>query len=320
MDDYSVARRKSSKRQRLGEAGLARSSAGTNPVAEVSILATWLLLQFCWGTMSPQTLQVIAKKAMEDVKKVGGQAELLADLSMLSKLGAEGHYENNVHRDLMVKLVTRSKICEQFYFQLPLKGYGYIRSAMLLPHELFSSIYHNYDLAWKQIMCPGVEALTTFWNGVAGHPALDGHPIKNGGPEWMSKTVPLSLHGDGTPITGRGKSWSSQSTIFSMTSMMCSGTTKLTQLYIYQVFDNLITEGTLERAFEIMAWSFYYLYLGVWPTKHWDSNQRCVCLFLCLLSLLVLKKYDSNVFLCLQYVLCTGMTKTLKKEGGQENH
>jgi len=47
----------------------------------------------------------------------------------------------------------------------------------------------------------------------------------------FSVAVPVSLHGDGVPITGAGKAWVKMCTAFSWASMMASGSTvKLLQV------------------------------------------------------------------------------------------
>ena len=44
-------------------------------------------------------------------------------------------------------------------------------------------------------------------------------------PRGESKTVPLALHGDGTPVSGIGKAWSRLMDIYSFTSLMAAGAT-----------------------------------------------------------------------------------------------
>ena len=81
---------------------------------------------------------------------------------------------------------------------------------MLLPHELFASLYHDYPQAFEKNILPGFpdesQKLETFWQSVHNHPSLQQHPLKTR-PEYWQKAVPLGIHGDDVPITGMGKTW-----------------------------------------------------------------------------------------------------------------
>ena len=178
------------------------------------------------------------------------------------------------------------------------KGMGSVSTEVYLPHEVFASIYTNYPAAFRKIFASDKEECEHFWTAVEDHPALVGHPIKDV-PNWQSKTVPLSLHGDGTPIAGRGKSWSKQMTFWSMASLLVQSSTKLSQVYLYSLFDKLMLSpgdtvppgattapgATVARAMKLLAWSFYYLYLGIYPTCPFESeepNLSCALSVFCL--------------------------------------
>ena len=144
-------------------------------------------------------------------------------------------------------------------------------------------MYTNYPEAFSKIFL-GVHEIvdvqgcgskcTQFWDCVQGHPCLK--PLKHKlTPDWKRCTIPFSLHGDGTPITGRGKSWAKQHTIFSMASMLTKGCTQNSQLMLLGIWDNLIKEGSVHTATEILAWSFYHLYKGVWPTTPPNGKEKC---------------------------------------------
>ena len=178
------------------------------------------------------------------------------------------------------------------------KGIGTVSTDMFLPHEVFAEVYSHYPAAFRKIFASDKEECEHFWTAVEDHPALVGHPIKDV-PNWQSKTVPLSLHGDGTPIAGRGKSWSKQMTFWSMASLLVQSSTKLSQVYLYSLFDKLMLPpgatvppgattapgATVARAMKLLAWSFYYLYLGIYPTCPFESeepNLSCALSVFCL--------------------------------------
>ena len=93
-------------------------------------------------------------------------------------------------------------------FKAPL---GDRTQSLLLPHEMFASIYEHYPHAWTQNIIPDEETLGTFWDSVAAHPQMAGHPIA-ARPDFRSRCIPLGLHGDDVPITGLGKIWVSKMT------------------------------------------------------------------------------------------------------------
>ena len=83
--------------------------------------------------------------------------------------------------------------------------------------------------------------------------------------------VPISFHGDDVHITGVGKSWCQQMTVFSWTSLTGQGSTKESQYFIYGVFDKLRAinenqqEDTLGVFFQQLIWSLHWLLEGKWP-------------------------------------------------------
>ena len=67
-----------------------------------------------------------------------------------------------------------------------------------LPHELFSSIYHNYKSAWQQVIMPGQNYLDRFWQAAKNLPQWADHPLAR--ERSLARLLPLSIHGDETPI------------------------------------------------------------------------------------------------------------------------
>ena len=84
--------------------------------------------------------------------------------------------------------------------------------SLLFPHEMFASIYEHYPHAWTQNILPDAETLGIFWDSMAAHPQMVGHPIA-ARPDFRSRCIPLGLHGDDVPITGIGKIWVSKMTL-----------------------------------------------------------------------------------------------------------
>ena len=94
--------------------------------------------------------------------------------------------------------------------------------------------------------------------------------------DFKSKCIPLTVHGDGTPMTGIGKAWGKSIDVWSWTSMLHKGPSALTMFLIYAVQAGLrcadAGRNTLDVVFRKMAWSFNALYSGMWPTHDWDNK------------------------------------------------
>ena len=151
--------------------------------------------------------------------------------------------------------------------------YNKLVQMMLLPHLVFSQIYHCYKSAWDTIICPSQDQLKTFWKLQKKHPAYPGHPVLGGNPQFATKLVPLALHGDGTPVLGIGKVWSRQLTTWSWNSLLGMGSTKSMQMQVWPCFDETMASTTLAEFWQILAWSFKWLQLGVFPDADHLGNK-----------------------------------------------
>eukprot|EP00969_Alexandrium_andersonii_P190039 8396373-Alexandrium_andersonii.AAC.1 len=94
------------------------------------------------------------------MKNGQGQSELEA----LASLGSSGKYSNHCHGDLVKKLVHPPWMEQVYHIGLPLKKLGktmcgVFQQCMLLPHILFSLLYHHYPDAWKASVCPSTAKL-----------------------------------------------------------------------------------------------------------------------------------------------------------------
>lgn len=267
--------------------------AGTAKQKFSSSLAFILIMKFCWGSFSPQLVQELALAGWQDVQKGREAAAKMDELEVLSKLGSAGRLSNNCHRDIMNFLGPKSFLPQPFLVKVPMKGHSQpVQTAFLLPHQMFSHIFSNYPKHFQDQLCQSTGHLRKFWAECGEHPCMKDHPIKSK-PDWQASTVPILLHGDGTPVTGRGKTWSKQMTVFSWSSILSRGTCKETQIYTYSVFDKLIKKGTgsyngtIDVVFKVLRWSFQALYQGVHPLRDWQGNESLVynklsCYHVCL--------------------------------------
>ena len=89
--------------------------------------------------------------------------------------------------------------------------------------------------------------------------------------------IPISMHGDATPASGAGKSWSKMMDIWSWSSMLTSSPSRLNSYLIFCIHacfrDAAADHNTLDVIFRKMAWSFKACYTGKWPTRDWNNKE-----------------------------------------------
>ena len=90
----------------------------------------------------------------------------------------------------------------------------------------------------------GDQKVWEFWQAMtaAEHPALDEHPLVTK-ESFQTKVVPLSLHGDGVPVSGVGKAWSQSVDCYSFSSLLSSGSTIFSNYVIFFIHKMLKVSG-----------------------------------------------------------------------------
>ena len=146
---------------------------------------------------------------------------------------------------------------------------------MLLPHTLFAAIYEHYPVMWEKIVYGSEQKCKDFWHAVRGSPQFHSHPVEFRD-NYTTKCIPLKIHGDGTPITGLGKSWGNLADIFSASSLLTYGLTVLRSLMMFLMFQHLICREpgncTLNTASKMLIWSFKACWEGKDPKFDWDGK------------------------------------------------
>ena len=153
------------------------------------------------------------------------------------------------------------------------------------PHAFFAWFYHNRRPHFVKQFLGGDEtggALKSFWSEVIARkdPRLEGHDFKSRPPNWQLKAVPGSLHGDAVPCVQVGKPNTKSYDCYSMQGTLGKGPTLEQKHYIMGFFslsevheDELEpgAGGTMHATFTHLLWSFWFLYLGIWPTVQPDG-------------------------------------------------
>ena len=124
-----------------------------------------------WGAMSPQMLQKNMVLLEEDLSNMAHDALDVSGIRKLAGLGSRGIHSNNVWRDLVALLPT-PKLPKLHYIFLPMRhnvlGRFSKNVPMILPHELFSTIYHHYPVMCDKLVYGSAETCQNFWRSVGG--------------------------------------------------------------------------------------------------------------------------------------------------------
>ena len=147
---------------------------------------------------------------------------------------------------------------------------------VLLPHELFATLYEHHHHQFITHLCGGgVQNITEFWQAMSSHPGYQSHPVRARS-DHQTRCVPISIHGDGVSISGVGRSWAKSVDVYSWSSMLSNTSTKLSNYLIYILYWKLVSPNEHFNGFQkflrLLTWSLYWLMLGRWPSR--DAYDR----------------------------------------------
>ena len=200
MSEPPKKKRKGGQRQRILKCREERGESHGKP-SLTSALGQYLVESWTLGSMSPQQVQRIANLAIQDYKNAAGSTTTnLRDLEKLARLGDFGAAANNVHRDLMAFVGDMTCVAATKAFILPFKDTESLQH-ILLPHEVFASLYRHYEKAWLKTMVGyEVSNLPAFWLGAQNHPCFEASPLQEEPSGWQKWCVPA-------PCMGMGSQW-----------------------------------------------------------------------------------------------------------------
>ena len=143
-----------------------------------------------------------------------------------------------------------------------------------LPHEVFAGIWEKYPKVFRECYSgdPGDSGrgkagdLRRFWKQARNLDQWKCHPLKDLTLDQLEKVIPI-VHGDETPITGRGKIWSSSAVVFSWSSMLSN-------------FSGFGTKATCLRLLHMFSVSLEHLCIDS-PLFQKPSHALCVCVCAC---------------------------------------
>ena len=178
------------------------------PVSEVASLC---LGEWSWGLMPASKIQRINAACKADNDNRGLESH--PEVCKLASLGSSGHNPQNCTRDLVKHCLKHPRLAEalsSFKVKLKLRALKIVqrRQRILLPHKLFALIYEHHRENFTQAILGGsADRVRQFWEKMAeNHPGYAAHELRDRN-DHMTRCVPLSLHGDGVPISGQGRTY-----------------------------------------------------------------------------------------------------------------
>ena len=278
-DDLSH-RSKGGVRQRLADAKRQKLDMG-----KPSKLYMFLVRLWAWGTISPQLMQKIASRAEEDMEHYkitnGRFTEVFEDLSFLSCLGTNGANPGNMNRELNTR-INVNDYAEAKQCTIPMKAYNApetswynSQQSVFMPHDVFATLYHNNQSAFRKHILPDTRPLRAFWDSQANSPLLAGHPML-GVANWRNRAIPLAIHGDAASMVGVGKPWQKSMVLWSWCSILGLGLTSQCNYLVWGVYklcaSTVPTHDTIETLMQIFCWSLQILYSGRYPHRNWKGE------------------------------------------------
>ena len=223
-------------------------------------------------------LQRIMALFLVDLQAAADGSLDITKVQDFANLGYGGRHPQHMNKQLTDSL-RGHQLPSPHNFMVPLRhtvlGYFYRALDMVLPHELFAAIFHFYPAAWISSICPGPETVQKFWRSVQNGIQFANHPVRNRA-NFRTHCIPLSIHGDGTPVVGIGKAWGKIMDLWSWCSLLVLAPTILRQMLIFCLHNALQSvkagHNSLDVAFTKMAWSFTALWEGKWPVIDWKGK------------------------------------------------
>ena len=246
-----------------------RLKATEQDYAVESALQVMLLLNYAQGILSAYQISELARAAKKDID-LASQGYTFPKLNRLAKV----QHGKNLQGSILRELANDSDLPKPKEFDIPMKQTSSTTASsnVLLPHEMFHYFFKNAK-GWAHSMVPDEKLIPKFWESFNGHPCMDGHPVL-AREDYKRKCVPLSIHGDETPITGVGKVWSRKALLLTWSSLIAilgGNNAEDCNIYITGLFEKFIiptsstTLGTMDCIWKILKWSFLAIWNGTWP-------------------------------------------------------
>ena len=182
----------------------------------------------------------------------------------LAATGAHGRHPSSIHRALMRIFGHPAGAPEIDWVEIPTKK-GRVAHPFLFPHKFFSALHqHRRDLFVRAIRGPE-GAARQYWEtlGNLGNPFVANHPLLTD----FDHALPIGVHGDAGAFTKHDSLM-----VISWNGLLGQGQTRVKRFVFTFVRKVDYTKETLDRIFELLAWSVNAMARGETPALDWDRK------------------------------------------------
>ena len=243
--DRIVRTRAGGVRQRL-----AASSASSSTTAEKYPMFESLRKDWARG-------KVASAKVLEYIS--GAIAQGAEGMSNLQNVG-----DHNAYRTLLSAFGMPTGAPEITWLDIPTVRSARTPHPFIMPHNFVASYFQTRQSDFASTLSGPEGACAQFWHCVKDLAFVREHP-KLGDMD-LSKVIPLGIHGDAGAFSKVDSIY-----VISWNSLVGRGTTAAKRFVFTVLRKTDMVEGTLDRVFRIMAWSFNAMLDGLMPARTIDG-------------------------------------------------
>jgi len=202
-------------------------------------------------------------------------------VAKLASIGTHGMYPMHCHRDLAHRRLAKPKIMTALgsipmWIRRPPLRVAHVKQQIMLPHHVFASLYEQRQVFTQRMLGGSAENVPAFWEAMRAHPALIGHAMC-GRTDYQRHAIPVSLHGDGVPVTAIGKAWGRSVQAYSWSSMLAQGPTTSCNFLIFFIYKSLACKSddrdTVGDFWKTLCYSLNWLFQGSWPLRDVNGEE-----------------------------------------------
>ena len=183
-------------------------------------------------------------------------------LGDIAATGAHGKAPQHIHRSLLKIFGTPKGAPEFDWVNIPGKN-GFICQPFLMPHKFFACLYeHNRDVFYRHLRGP-VGSAREYWEHLASSKFVQRHPLLAD----IDNTFPIGLHGDAGASTKHDSLM-----VISWNGLLGRDNGRVKSIVFAFVRKRDYTPQTLDRIWELFAWSVNRMAVGRHPVLDWDRN------------------------------------------------
>ena len=205
--------------------------------------------------------QISAIKVQEYAENSAAQGA--TGMERISAAGAHGKHQSSVHKSLM-RLFGRPKGAPEIeWIEIPLKGGRRVPHPFILPHKFFRALHKERYANFVRALRGPEGAAEEYWSNLRQTDFVRRHPLLSD----RKHSLPIGMHGDAGPYSKQDSLM-----VISWNSLLGTGTTR-TKRFVFTFLRKVeYNRETLDRVWQVLAWSFNAMARGEDPAIDWDGN------------------------------------------------